>query len=118
MVFSFRGRQKGAIENADARGIATVVFRDGRGEYLTRWLRGPSVEPAPWAPVHPVIGQRLSITQAGEVRVRRLAGDDVRTITSFWPISSTALPRLFPQRDRASHPRRVVIAYTTGANAG
>ena len=47
MLFSTSGFQKGALEYAATRGIATLTFVDGRSIYETRNY-GPPIEPPPW----------------------------------------------------------------------
>jgi restriction system protein len=59
MLFSTAGFQRGALEYATERGIATVTFIDGKLTYQTR-AAGPSLEPPPWANIPRYAGWFLS----------------------------------------------------------
>jgi restriction system protein len=47
IIFSTSGFQKGAIEYANSRGIATVTVQDGKSTYQTR-VFGQQTDPPPW----------------------------------------------------------------------
>ncbi|HEY6095791.1 MAG TPA: restriction endonuclease [Gallionellaceae bacterium] len=55
VVFSTSGFQSGALEFAEAHGIATVQLTEGRTSWFTKSLDGPT-EPPPWANIDPIIG--------------------------------------------------------------
>jgi len=48
IIFSTSGFQRGALEYAAAKGIATITFIDGKSTYNTRSRFQLSVEPPPW----------------------------------------------------------------------
>lgn len=50
MIFSNAGFQKGALEYANAHGIATIQFADGRSAVLTRARPGNEPQPPPRGP--------------------------------------------------------------------
>jgi restriction system protein len=50
MIFSTSSFQRGALEYAKARGIATLIVQDGRTNYHTKAYR-QKVEPPPWVHV-------------------------------------------------------------------
>jgi restriction system protein len=65
MLFSTSGFQKGAIEYATARGIATVTVVRGEWLYETRGApRGP-VKPPPWVQFDSYAGIRVASTGKG-----------------------------------------------------
>ncbi|MBN8742555.1 MAG: hypothetical protein BGP24_07620 [Lysobacterales bacterium 69-70] len=55
MLFSTAGFQSGAIEYADAHGIALVRLADGESAWMTR-SDGPAPPPPSWARLPPYIG--------------------------------------------------------------
>lgn len=55
IIFSTSGFQSGALEFAKVHGISTIQLVEGRTNYFTRSLDGPS-EPPPWANIEPIIG--------------------------------------------------------------
>lgn len=61
MVVSTCGFQKGALDYAAGRGIATVTFIDGRWLYETKSLFNQSAEPPPWIRSPRFAGQLLSV---------------------------------------------------------
>jgi len=61
MIFSTAGFQRGAIEYATERGIATVIFIDGRLTYETKSAVGDrDPEPPPWANIPRFCGWLLT----------------------------------------------------------
>ena len=65
MVFSTARFQSGAIEYAQAHGIALVLVKDGRLCYQTK-ARGGAVEYPPWIPR--TVGTLVSLTDDGSER--------------------------------------------------
>ena len=55
MIFSTGGFQSGAVEFAEKHGIALVQVVEGKTNWHTRWISGPS-EPPSWVEVPPFIG--------------------------------------------------------------
>lgn len=60
MLFSTAGFQRGALEYAAQRGIATVTFIDGRLTYETKGV-GVRHEPPPWANIPRLAGWFVSV---------------------------------------------------------
>jgi len=55
MLFSIAGFQEGAIEYADAHGIALVQLANGRSSWFTRSI-GPPAPPPPWVNIPDYVG--------------------------------------------------------------
>jgi restriction system protein len=64
LIFSTSGFQKGAIQYAAARGIATVTVRDGKTNWITKSMDGPK-EPPPWVKVSRFIGWFTTLNDEG-----------------------------------------------------
>lgn len=64
MMFSTSGFQRGALQYADAHGIATVTFLDGKNTYETKMF-GPSPEPPPYVRLPKYAGYLLSMKNNG-----------------------------------------------------
>lgn len=64
MLFSTSGFQRGAIQVAASRRIATVTFLDGKWLYETKSV-GPSSPPPSWVRLPRFAGQRLTPTEGG-----------------------------------------------------
>jgi restriction system protein len=56
MVFSTSGFQKGAVEYAQNRGIATIGFQEGHTNYFTKSLDVQPATPPPWVRIPKYIG--------------------------------------------------------------
>ncbi|HET6679788.1 MAG TPA: restriction endonuclease [Gemmatimonadaceae bacterium] len=68
ILFSTNGFQRGAIEYAEARGIALVRFVEGRLTYETKARRQPGEprpEPPPWANIQPFVAYVISWNDGG-----------------------------------------------------
>ena len=65
MLFSTSGFQKGALQFAAARGIATVAVVNGERVYETRGAGSGPPEPPPWVQCDPYVGIRMSSTDKG-----------------------------------------------------
>jgi len=79
MIFSTAGFQSGAIEYAEAHGIALVQFADGGTSYLTR-----SVEPVPkpfWVP--DFVGWMHRLNEEGRETYSLVSRDDIELIDEF-----------------------------------
>ncbi len=61
MVFSTSGFQKGAIEFAQKRGIATVTVQHGYTNYFTRAESSGPVTPPPWVKLSEYIGWLMTL---------------------------------------------------------
>ncbi len=81
MLFSTSGFQRGAIQLAGARGIATVTVLDGRWLYETKSL-GPPPPPPPWIKLPRFAGERLSPLERGW-SCHRIDDQQVDAIRSF-----------------------------------
>ena len=55
MIFSTGGFQSGAVDITEKHGIALVQVVEGKTNWHTRWISGPS-EPPPWVEVPAYIG--------------------------------------------------------------
>ena len=64
IVISTSGFQRGALEYAESRGIATVTLQDGRTNYHTR-AHGQAASPPDWVHVSQFIGWFLRPSPAG-----------------------------------------------------
>ena len=60
MFFSTAGFQRGALQYAAERGIATVAFINGNLTYFTK-SAGPPTEPSVWANVPRFAGQFMTV---------------------------------------------------------
>ncbi len=65
IIFSTSGFQKGALEFAAARGIATVNIQDGGSVYVTKSLFPPPASPSPWPSIADYVGVKLAPTEKG-----------------------------------------------------
>ena len=65
MLFSTSGFQKGALQYAAARGIATIAVVHGTWLYATRAAGGGPVQPPPWVRSDPHVGLRMTSTDKG-----------------------------------------------------
>jgi restriction system protein len=65
MLFSTSGFQSGAIEYAEAHGLATVTVVNGTWLYETRGASSGPVEPPPWVHFDAFVGIRMSKTPSG-----------------------------------------------------
>ncbi len=61
MLFSSSGFQRGALQYAAARGIATISVVDGKWLYETRGLRSEPTEPPPWVRFDRHAGIRMTM---------------------------------------------------------
>jgi len=75
MVFSTSGFQKGAIQFAQKRGIATVTVQHGYTNYFTRAEGSRVVTPPPWLQLSEYIGWFMTVTEEGN-RSFSLIDDD------------------------------------------
>ena len=83
ILFSTSGFQKGALEYAKARGIATVQVEDGRNiGYATKEL-GSAAERPPWVPHYKYIGWLITLTEEGN-ESRHLVADDYHEAIRSW----------------------------------
>jgi len=74
IIFSTAGFQRGALEYAANRGIATVTVQDGKTNYHTR-AYGQQVEPPPWVKLSRFIGWFTTIAENGNI-TNSLINDD------------------------------------------
>ncbi len=65
MVFSTLGFQKGAIEFAQQRGMATIAIQHGHTNYFTRAEGTGPVSPPPWVKLSAYIGWFMTLTDEG-----------------------------------------------------
>jgi len=83
MVFSTSGFQKGAIEFAQKRGIATVTVQHGHTNYCTRAEGKGPVAPPPWVKLSEYIGWFMTLNDEGN-RSFSLIDDDRRDPLIEW----------------------------------
>ena len=62
MVFSTSGFQKGALEYARQRGIATIAVQHGHTNYFTKAAGGSLAAPPPWVKLSEYIGWFITLT--------------------------------------------------------
>ena len=89
MVFSTSGFQKGAIEYAQQRGIATVTVQYGHTNYFTRAAGARPAAPPPWVKLSKYIGWFTTLTDEGN-ESRNLIDDDRKDPLIEW--FNTQLP--------------------------
>lgn len=65
MMFSTSGFQKGAIEYAQSRGIATFTIQHGHTNYFTRAAGTRPAAPPPWVKLSKYIGWFITLTDEG-----------------------------------------------------
>jgi restriction system protein len=81
MIFSTARFQKGAIEFAQAHGIALVMVADGRTSYVTKSFGEPPPLP-PWVPAY--VGWIVSLTADGNESQRLITdGDQTNLLERF-----------------------------------
>ena len=83
MVFSTSGFQKGAIEYAQQRGIATVTVQHGHTNYFTRAAGTRPAAPPPWVKLSKYIGWFITLTDEGN-ESRTLIDDDRKDPLIEW----------------------------------
>ena len=83
MVFSTSGFQKGAIEFAQNRGIATVTLQHGNTNYFTASKWSGPVTPPPWLPRSEYIGWFMTLSDEGS-RSFSLIDDDRKDPLIEW----------------------------------
>jgi len=86
MIFSTAGFQRGAIEFAQAHGIALVQVADGRTSYATKSFGEPPPLP-PWVP--PYVGWIVSLSADGNESHRLMADGDQTILLERFNESAT-----------------------------
>lgn len=82
MLFSTAGFQKGALEYATERRIATITFIDGASTYETRACDSRPAEPPPWVH-HPRFAGWFITGKAGKVSSSLVREDRLEPITTW-----------------------------------
>ena len=83
MMFSTSGFQKGAIEYAQLRGIATVTVQHGHTNYITMAAGTKPAVPLPWAKLSKYIGWFITLTDEDN-ELRALIDDDRKDPLIEW----------------------------------
>ncbi len=82
MLFSTAGFQKGALEYAAERGIATITFIDGASTYETKARDSRPAQPPPWVH-HPRFAGWFITGKAGKVSSSLVRDDRLEPITTW-----------------------------------
>jgi restriction system protein len=81
IIFSTAGFQRGAIEYAAQRGIAAVIFIDGKSTYVTKSATG-QVDPPPWANIPKLCGWYVSLEE-DSVNASLVSDDRIETLKAW-----------------------------------